>query len=217
MMTVKIKAYSDFICPFCFLGKGPLDEIVKEKDVEVEWMPFELRPSPYTKIDPWKEPDKLNSWDSYILPVAKKLGVDMRLPRVSPHPYTHLAFEGCHFAKEHGKGNEFHNRVFTAFFQEEQNIEDIEVLTKLAGEVELPVAAFREALVSRKYREVHQQALKHAYEEADIRAVPTFIIGDEVIQGLASKERLAQVIEKEEAKNKRNEFDGLKCDGRGNC
>ena len=111
-MTVKIKAYSDFICPFCFLGKGPLDEIVKEKDVEVEWMPFELRPSPYTKIDPWKEPDKLNSWDSYILPVAKKLGVDMRLPRVSPHPYTHLAFEGCHFAKEHGKGNEFHNRVF---------------------------------------------------------------------------------------------------------
>ncbi|MFJ9383693.1 DsbA family protein [Peribacillus sp. NPDC101481] len=216
-MTVKIKAYSDFICPFCFLGKGPLDEIVKDKDVEVEWMPFELRPSPHAKIDPWKEPDKLNSWDSYILPAAKKLGVDMRLPRVSPHPYTHLAFEGCHFAKEHGKGNEFHNRVFTAFFQEEQNIEDIEVLTKLAGEVELPVEDFREALVSRKYREVHQQALKHAYEEADIRAVPTFIIGDEVIQGLASKERLAQVIEKVEAKNKRNEFDGLQCDGKGNC
>lgn len=205
-MTVKIKAYSDFICPFCFLGKGPLDEIVKEKDVEVEWMPFELRPSPYSKIDPWQEHEKLNSWDSYILPTAKKLGVDMRLPRVSPHPYTHLAFEGCQFAKEHGKGNEFHSRVFTAFFQEEQNIEDIEVLTKLAGEVELPKAAFREALVSRKYREVHQEALKHAYEEANIMAVPTFIIGDEVIQGLASKERLTQAIENEAEKNKQNEL-----------
>lgn len=32
-MTLKIKAYSDFICPFCFLGKGPLDEIAKEKDI----------------------------------------------------------------------------------------------------------------------------------------------------------------------------------------
>ncbi|MGG4268064.1 DsbA family oxidoreductase [Peribacillus simplex] len=216
-MTVKIKAYSDFICPFCFLGKGPLDEIVKEKDVEVEWMPFELRPSPYSKIDPWKEPDKLSSWDSYILPVAKKLGIDMRLPRISPHPYTHLAFEGCQFAKEYGKGNEFHDRVFTAFFQEEQNIEDIEVLTKLAGEVELSEDDFREALVSRRYREVHQEALKHAYEEADIKAVPTFIIGDEVIQGLASKERLVQVIEKEAAKNELNEFDGLQCDSKGNC
>jgi hypothetical protein len=41
---------------------------------------------------------------------------------VSPHPYTDLAFEGFHFAKEHGKGSEYHTRVFQAFFQEEQNI-----------------------------------------------------------------------------------------------
>ncbi|MGE7920361.1 DsbA family oxidoreductase [Viridibacillus sp. NPDC093762] len=216
-MTVKIKAYSDFICPFCFLGKGPLDEIVKEKDVEVEWMPFELRPSPHSKIDPWKEPDKLSSWDSFILPTAKKLGVDMRLPRVSPHPYTNLAFEGCHFAKEHGKGNEFHHRVFTAFFQEEQNIENVEVLTNLAGEVGLSMDDFKDALVSRKYREVHQKALNHAYEEAQIMAVPTFIIGDEVIQGLASKERLAQVIDKELKKKKTNDFDGMQCAINGNC
>lgn len=119
-MTVKIKAYSDFICPFCFLGKGPLDEIVKEKDVEVEWMPFELRPSPYPKIDPWEDPAKLSSWESYIAPTAKKLGIDMCLPKLSPHPYTHLAFEGYQFAKEHGKENEYHHRVFTAFFQEDK-------------------------------------------------------------------------------------------------
>ena len=43
-----MKVYSDFICPFCF-SKGPLDEVAKEKDVEIEWMPFELRPSPYSK------------------------------------------------------------------------------------------------------------------------------------------------------------------------
>ncbi|MGN4127151.1 DsbA family oxidoreductase [Lysinibacillus sphaericus] len=199
-MTLKIKAYSDFICPFCFLGKGPLDELVKEKDVEVEWMPFELRPTPYPKIDPWKEPEKLGSWDSFILPTAKKLGIEMRLPRVSPHPYTHVAFEGYQFAKEQGKGNEFHHRVFTAFFQEEQNIEDIEVLTHLASEVGLPSDDFKEALLSGKYREVHQKALNHAYEEANITAVPTLIIGDEVIQGLASKERLAQIIDQQLAK-----------------
>lgn len=216
-MTIKIKAYSDFICPFCFLGKGPLDEIVKEKDVEVEWMPFELRPAPYTKIDPWQEPDKLSSWDSFIIPTAKKLGVEMRLPRVSPHPYTHLAFEGCQFAKEYGKGKEFHHRVFTAFFQEEQNIEDIDVLTALAGEVGLSKDAFKDALISRKYREVHEQALKHAYEEAQIRAVPTFVIGDEVIQGLASKERLAKIIDQEIEKTKANEFDGMQCNMDGYC
>lgn len=216
-MTVKIKAYSDFICPFCYLGKGPLDEIVKEKDVEVEWMPFELRPAPYPKIDPWNEPDKLNSWDAFILPTAEKLGLDMRLPRVSPHPYTYLAFEGYQFAQEQGKGNAYMNRVFAAFFQEEQNIEDIEVLTKLAGEVELDTGAFREALASRQYREAHQEAIKHAYEEARITAVPTFIIGDQVIQGLASKERLAQAIEREASKQPAQSIEGLQCNVDGHC
>ena len=42
-----MKVYSDFICPFCFSKR--LDEVAKEKDVEIEWMPFELRPSPYSK------------------------------------------------------------------------------------------------------------------------------------------------------------------------
>ncbi|EEM11597.1 DsbA family oxidoreductase [Bacillus pseudomycoides] len=216
-MTVKMKVYSDFICPFCFLAKGPLDEVAKEKDVEIEWMPFELRPSPYAKIDPWQEPDKLSSWDSFILPTAKKLGVEMSLPRVSPHPYTHFAFEGYQFAKEHGLENAFHHRVFTAFFQEEQNIEEIDVLTKLAGEVGLSEAEFKEALITRKYKEKHQKAIQHAYDEANIMAVPTVMIGDEVIQGLASKEMLERVIDKEIQKGKTNSFDGMQCTTDGYC
>lgn len=210
-MTVKIKVYSDFVCPFCFLGKAPLDEVVKEKDVEVEWMPFELRPSPAPKIDPWNEPDKLGAWQAYIEPTAKQLGVHMKLPRLSPHPYTHLAFEGFQYAKDHYKGNEFYERVFSAFFQEEQNIEDIDVLTKLAEEVGLPADDFKAALVSRTYKEVHQKELRHAYEEASITAVPTFIIGDQVIQGLASKERLENAIDQAE-KSKFHGFEGLSCD-----
>ncbi|MFJ8530458.1 DsbA family protein [Bacillus sp. NPDC094106] len=216
-MTVKMKVYSDFICPFCFLAKGPLDEVAKEKDVEIEWMPFELRPSPYSKIDPWQESDKLSSWDSFILPTAKKLGVEMRLPRVSPHPYTHFAFEGYQFAKEHGLENAFHHRVFTAFFQEEQNIEEIDVLTTLAGEVGLPEIEFKEALVTRKYKEKHQQAIQHAYDEANIMAVPTVMIGEEVIQGLASKEMLERVIDKEIQKRKTNSLDGMQCTTDGYC
>jgi predicted DsbA family dithiol-disulfide isomerase len=128
-----------------------------------------------------------------------------------------LVFEGYQFAKEHGKGNEFFHRVFTAFFQEELNIEDVEILTKLAGEVGLSMESFREALVSRTYGKLHQEVLRHAYERAQITAVPTLIIGDTVIQGLASKERLAQAIDQEAAKAKHNRFDGMQCGIDGNC
>ena len=35
---------------------------------------------------------------------------------------------------------------------------------------------FEEALRTRKYREAHQQALRHAYEEAGVTGVPMFVI-----------------------------------------
>jgi hypothetical protein len=40
-MTTKIKVFSDYVCPYCFLAEFPLKAATKEKDVEVEWMPFD--------------------------------------------------------------------------------------------------------------------------------------------------------------------------------
>ncbi|MEC2084937.1 DsbA family protein, partial [Bacillus inaquosorum] len=55
-MTVHIKVYSDYVCPFCFIGKAAFEEAIKGKDVDVEWMPFELRPSPSPQLDPVNDP-----------------------------------------------------------------------------------------------------------------------------------------------------------------
>lgn len=41
-MIVYIKVYLDYVCLFCFIGKVVFEEVIKEKDVEVEWMLFEL-------------------------------------------------------------------------------------------------------------------------------------------------------------------------------
>ncbi len=176
-------------------------------------MPFELRPYPAETLKP--EEDYLQSaWKNNIYPMAERMGVKMVLPKVSPQPHTHYAFEGYQFAKEHGKGNEYNHRMFTAFFQEELDIGDVEVLTALAGDIGLNETAFREALEARRYKEAHQKALEHAFNEAQITAVPTFVIGDTVLQGARPKEVLEQVIEEELAKQKNNDdidFDGMVC------
>ena len=86
------------------------------------------------------------------------------------------------------------------------------MLTKLAGEIGLDEREFREALETRKYKEVHRRALKHAYEEAHITAVPTFVIGDTVLTGVRSKETLEKVIEDEMKKQSfRNFGEGMAC------
>ncbi|KIL49483.1 DsbA family oxidoreductase [Jeotgalibacillus soli] len=210
-MSLKIKVYSDYVCPFCFLAEKPLEEAIKGKDVEVEWMPYELRPYPNETLRP--EGDYLqNTWKQSVYPIAEQMGVDIVLPNVSPQPYTHLAFEGFQYAKEKGKGNEYNDRMLRAFFQEQQDVGDVDVLTKLAGEIGIDEQEYREVLESRKYKEAHQKALNHAYNEVDITAVPTFIIGETKVSGLRSKESLEKIIEDEMKKQKPVIlFDGMSC------
>ena len=129
--------------------------------------------------------------------MAEKLGVYMRLPTVSPYPYTNLAFQGLEFAKDQGKGNEYNGAVFRAFFQQSRDIGRIDVLADIAKEVGLDSEQFRAALEQGTYRDRVQQLLKTAYERAGVTAVPTMIIGRQRLEGLYPVESIRQVIEGE--------------------
>src|SRR5262245_12146524 len=128
-------------------------------------MPFELRPYPHERLRPAGEYLQ-RAWAQSVYPLARRMGLPIALPRISPQPYTHLAFEGYQYAKQHGEGNQYNDRVLKAFFVEGQDIGQVEVLTRLAGEVGLDEKEFEEALRRREYKAAHQQALRHAYEEA---------------------------------------------------
>src|SRR5438270_3541612 len=164
-------------------------------------MPFELRPEPHPTLRP--EGDYLQrAWQQSVYPIARRMGVPIKLPPVSPQPHSHLAFEGYQYAKDHGKGNDYNHRVLRAFFVEGQDLGRIDVLTRLAGEVGLDRQEFEQALESGKYREAHQRALRHAYEEAGVTGVPMFVVGGQVLTGLQSRETLEAVIEEKLAAKK---------------
>lgn len=192
----KIQIYSDYVCPFCYLGEQVLEEVKEENpglQVEVEWMPFELRPYPTPTLKP--EDEYLpRVWKSSVYPMAESLGVDIRLPTVSPQPYTQLAFEGFQYAKAKGKGEAYTNRLFEAFFKENKDIGQIEVLSKLAEEVGLDPEEYQKALEQRSYKEQHQQALRHA-RQVGIQAVPSFQIGNKLYQGVIQKEQLKKLLQ----------------------
>lgn len=41
-MGLNIKVYLDYICPFCFLTTFSFNAAIKNKDVSVEYIPFEI-------------------------------------------------------------------------------------------------------------------------------------------------------------------------------
>ncbi|WP_119155135.1 DsbA family oxidoreductase [Caldimonas tepidiphila] len=193
-MSIGIKVWSDFVCPFCMIAEQPLLEAVRESglDVEIEWMPFELRPYPTPTLRP--EDEYLQTvWPRSVYPLAARHGVEIRLPSVSPQPHTGLAWEGYQFAREHGRGHAYNDRVLRAFFQEDRDIGDIEVLAQLAGEIGLDADAFRQALAERRYRDAHQRALGQA-REMGVTAVPTFVIEGQQFAGVQPREMLLRAL-----------------------
>lgn len=90
-------------------------EAIEGKDVEIEWIPFELRPEGQPKLDTINDAFKLYLWDKCIIPICKSLDMNLNIPKVSPYPYTNLAFEDFHFAKDYKKEKEFNDRVFDVF------------------------------------------------------------------------------------------------------
>lgn len=196
-MTVEVKVWSDFVCPFCMIAERPLLDAARESGLEVniEWMPFELRPYPAQTLRP--EDGYLQTiWPQSVYPLASRFGVDIKLPSVSPQPHTELAWEGYQFAREHGKASEYNERMLQAFFQEDQDIGDPDVLTRLAEDIGLDPSRYRQALEQRRYRQRHQQALQEA-NAMQVTAVPTIVIGTRRLSGVQPSEVLLQALHDE--------------------
>jgi len=188
---MKVTVYSDYVCPFCYLGEQSLENALKEinEDVEVEWKPFQLRPEGTEPLSP-KSSYIQQGWNFGVKPLAQKLGVEMVLPSMDPHPSTLLAHRGFLFAQSKSKGDEYAKAVLTAFWKYEKNIGDVNVLTDIANEIGLPTNEFVEA--------INQTTNDSAIQNPSfINAVPTFIIGDTVLQGAQSKEAFLNALKKQ--------------------
>lgn len=190
----EIIVYTDYVCPFCLLAEKLLREVVAGKPVKITWRPFELRPFPVPTLK--VEDEYLPAiWQRAVYPMAEKLGIDIKLPTISPQPRTDKAFEAFAFAEEAGLGDEFSMATLSAFFQKNQDIGDIDVLLTIADDIGLERQALKRALETNEFTQAHQRALRRANLEDKISVVPTIIIGEARYDGVASKEWIEAALD----------------------
>jgi predicted DsbA family dithiol-disulfide isomerase len=190
-----IQVWIDFVCPFCLLGETVIRKAIEGLDVEIEWMPFELRAYPTPTLRP--EDEYLpNAWKHSVYPTAERLGVDIRLPTISPQPYTRTAFLGLQFAAEHGKADEYVDAVLGAFFQKNLDIGNMQVLKAIVFELSLPEDGLEAAVASEERNAKHDAALRQA-QALGIRAVPSVAVGNRIYSGTPPVEALrAEIVER---------------------
>ena len=199
-MHISVKIYSDYVCPFCFLAEKPLNQAIdslESADINVEWMPFELRPYPTPTLKPEGQYLK-EAWQHSVYPMAKSMGIPIILPDVSPQPYTRLAFEGSIAASAQKKAKEYNHRIFSAFFQDGLDIGKQSILESCAADIGMDPYKFGLDLASGRFKSECERQLISGRELFQISSVPTFIINNDVrIAGVASKETLQSIFEKQ--------------------
>ncbi|EID55143.1 DsbA family oxidoreductase [Saccharomonospora xinjiangensis] len=193
-MSTKVEVFVDYVCPFCFLVEDAVAELERDRDVEVEIRPFELRPDPVPTLRP--EDDYLpNVWSRSVYPMAERLGMDITLPSSSPQPRTAKAFVVLQLAKERGIAAEYSSAMFRAFFQQDRNIGLDEVIVEVATSVGLDRDDVEKALASEERFARQRDDQRYAAELVGVTAVPSFRIDGRLYSGVLDADQLKQAAD----------------------
>lgn len=184
-MALSIQIASDFVCPYCYVLEALLERLQAEgMAMEVEYLPFELTEPPEPQVDTFRDPERRARYERELAPLCRELGLPMRLPpKVSPRPYTRMAFQGLYLAREQGREAAYARRVFRGYFEEERDIGDLETLLALAEEAGVNPRALREALEDGRYAAGEREAVRRARETLGVRVVPTLFLNGRRLEG----------------------------------
>jgi predicted DsbA family dithiol-disulfide isomerase len=174
-----------------------LAELQRNHDVAVEWLPYELRPAPVPLPDlagPDGERFRLN-WERGVAPLAREFGVEMRFPPTKPR--SRLAHEAAEFARQEGAFETLRRAVFEAYFVENLDIGDLDVLLGVGAKVGLDRSRLQAALESGAYTS-RVEELEAVAHRLGVSAVPTIIVGGLVVEGVRPYATLRRALEEAE-------------------
>jgi len=196
-MALKVTLFSDFICPFCYIGFHTLQKMKREFELDVAWRGFQIHPDwpatgiPAEKVYGAQGSDSRKAAWQRISTMAAGIGLTMRPPAMLTNSYNALA--ACEYAIASGKGDEFEERVYRAYFHDGSNIGDVEVLKTLASEVGLEAAQVAEAVASPQIQLKLKNNTLVAHQHG-VSGVPTFFIGTYPLVGAQSEDTMRKIL-----------------------
>lgn len=206
---MKIEIWSDFVCPFCYIGKKKLEDALKtfpQKDkIEIEFKSYQLDPTtpPYSGQDFYESMGtkfggaaQAKQMMGNIVGEAEAVGLDFQFDTMKP-TNTINAHRLTKFAKEHNKDAEISEKLFYANFTESKDIGNIDILAEIAEEVGLNKEDVKTALHDEtNYVEEVNLDIDEA-KQLGISGVPYFIFNRKyAISGAQSTEAFVQAVEK---------------------
>ena len=182
-----VRFYYDVVCPYSYMESHAVEAAEDAGGVEIEWLPFELRPAPRPLLEPRGDHLRVD-WTQHVYRRALALGIEIHLPRYQPRSTLTLA--ACLWAGGESRLRDFKHALYEAFFCEGEDISTDAEIARAAGRAGLdPAAAVAAAYspeLSARLREIRTEA-----EAAGVRGVPSLLAEDgETHWGMGGVERL---------------------------
>ena len=168
--------FTDYICPFCYVGDVRLQRLREHFDLKINWCFLEIHPETpaegmRTAALGYSDPLWKQMMDN-LAAMAKADGIHFL-----PHDFTSNSHKSLLLAEATREAGvevfyRLHRRLFEAFFSEGMNIGDEVVLRDIAQQAEVPDDVLLRAWSDAKY-EQRLEDYQAAARELDVTATPT--------------------------------------------
>jgi predicted DsbA family dithiol-disulfide isomerase len=174
--------FSDYICPFCYIGDLRMDRLREHYDLKINWCMIEIHPETPVEGKPVTALGYSNERWQQMMDNLSGLAAEEGIS-LCEHDFTansHKALLLAEAAKVAGHDIFYalHRRLFTAFFEDGLNIGATTVLTGLAVDCGVPEELIRNAWSDPQYEQKLQEYLAAA-GKYDVRATPTVFFSEQ--------------------------------------
>ncbi|WP_417601959.1 DsbA family oxidoreductase [Pararhodobacter oceanensis] len=206
MTPISVDIVSDVVCPWCAIGYLQLEKASKASGIpiEVHWHPFELNPDMApegedltahlsrkyggTAADSVQTRERLAGFGA-------GLGFAFNYSDQSRMVNTFKAHQLMDWAAAQGKKHELKLALLSAYFEQQLDVSDIEVLVEKAGEVGLEKAAARAVLESGE-RAAAVRENQQFWTSRGIQGVPAMVFERQhLVTGAQGEENYANILQ----------------------
>lgn len=188
--VITIEIWSDIVCPFCYVGKKKIKQVIEklniEDEVQIIWRSYQLDPElPTEKAFPSLEylmkkknisAEQIQGMNEYLKQQGLQYGIDFQLDK-SMVFNTFNAHRLLQWAKEFNKSSELKEAFMKAYFTDGIDLSNPENLISTVGKVGLDTQKAIEVLNSTVYSEAIENDIYQS-KTISLRGVPHFLFND---------------------------------------
>lgn len=211
---MKIEVWSDYVCPFCYIGKRRLEQALKEMGLdgkaEIVFKAFQLEPDAPATADERME-ERLAAKYGITVEEAEKMTenvviqaktVDLAYDFENMRPAnTFNAHRLAKLAEQEGKGEAVAEQLLNAYFVQGEKIGTDEVLLRIAEEQGILRERAESMLQSNEFAGEVKKDIAEA-GQIGIKGVPFFVINRKfALSGAHPVESFVNTLQKAQEEN----------------